>query len=151
MKLELLFEASGTIDAPIQIGSNGLGTRLITNVTGGSFEGEKLSGKLLASGADWLQVDANGVARPDVRIALQTDDGANIYMHYKGVLIYNKKVMQAVQAQKDMEYGDTYFMTQPQFETGDERYAWLNTVIAVAEGKVLNGGVAYKVYHAKHD
>jgi hypothetical protein len=37
-------------------------------------------------------------------------------------------------------------MTQPRFETGDSRYAWLNRVVAVAEGRVLPSAVAYRVF-----
>ena len=44
------------------------------------------------------------------------------------------------------DYGEHYFMTQPRFETGDPRYAWLNTVVAVGEGRVLPGAVEYRVF-----
>jgi hypothetical protein len=37
-------------------------------------------------------------------------------------------------------------MIQPRFETGDPRYAWLNRVVAVAEGRVLPNAVEYRVY-----
>ena len=34
----------------------------------------------------------------------------------------------------------------PRFETGDERYAYLNNVFAVAVGRTTDEGVAYDVY-----
>jgi hypothetical protein len=34
-------------------------------------------------------------------------------------------------------FGETCFVTQPRFETGDPRYAWLNRVAAVGEGRLL--------------
>ena len=37
------------------------------------------------------------------------------------------------------------------FETGDERYAWLNSVVAVAEGRVLPNAVEYRVYACAND
>ena len=37
-------------------------------------------------------------------------------------------------------------MTQPRFETGDPNYAWLNSVVAVAEGRALPSAVEYRVY-----
>ncbi|MCZ6872212.1 MAG: DUF3237 family protein [bacterium] len=49
------------------------------------------------------------------------------------------------------EYGDAYFMTAPRFETGDERYAWLNGLVCVAEGKRTETGVAYRVYDVVND
>ncbi len=45
-----------------------------------------------------------------------------------------------------LQYGDTYFMTQPRFETGDPRYQWINRIVAVAEGRVLPNAVEYHVY-----
>jgi len=37
-------------------------------------------------------------------------------------------------------------MTAPRFETGDPRYAWLNAIIAVGEGRAGPGWVEYRVY-----
>jgi hypothetical protein len=42
-------------------------------------------------------------------------------------------------------------MTQPRFETGDSRYAWLNSVVAVAEGRVLPNAVEYRVFQVVHE
>jgi feruloyl esterase len=47
------------------------------------------------------------------------------------------------------EYGETYFFTQPRFETGDPRYAWLNSVVAVAQGKVGPQRVDYRLYQLR--
>ena len=35
-------------------------------------------------------------------------------------------------------WGDQYFRTAPRFETGDERYAWLNQTVFVARGRVTD-------------
>ncbi len=42
-------------------------------------------------------------------------------------------------------------MTSPRFETGDDRYAWLNGLVCVAEGKRWEQGVAYRVYAVRND
>ena len=52
----------------------------------------------------------------------------------------------AIAKGEETDYGDTYFMTQPRFETGDPRYQWLNRIVAVAEGRVLPNAVEYHVY-----
>ena len=57
----------------------------------------------------------------------------------------NEKVNAALEQGEWTEYGDTYFMTQPRFETGDSRYKWLNAVMAVAEGRIKPGAVEYRV------
>ena len=58
------------------------------------------------------------------------DDGALILMHYSGVFAH----------------GATYIRSAPVFETGDERYAWINDVLAIGLGSVGEGSVTYEVY-----
>ena len=38
-----------------------------------------------------------------------------------------------------------YFRTNPLFETGADRYAWLNDIVCVGSGYLVEGGIAYKV------
>jgi hypothetical protein len=38
-----------------------------------------------------------------------------------------------------------YFRTVPLFETGAERYAWLNRRVSIGTGYLIKGGVAYRV------
>jgi hypothetical protein len=147
MKLEPLMTYRADLKAPVEVGAGPFGRRTIFDVTGGTAEGPRLRGRLLASGGDWLLVDDAGVGRLDVRGTLETHDGARIYVHYHGVLELNEAVRGALARGEATDYGDTYFMTQPRFETGDPRYAWLNRVVAVAEGRVLPGAVEYRVYH----
>jgi hypothetical protein len=145
LSLEPLMVYRAELREPVAVGAGPFGSRQIYDITGGSFEGARLNGKLLPSGADWLLVDDNNVARLDVRATLETHDGARIYMQYNGVLLLNDKVLQAMASAGETQFGDTYFVTQPRFETGDERYAWLNSVMAVAEGRTLPNAVEYRV------
>jgi hypothetical protein len=57
---------------------------VIVNVAGGKFEGPRISGEVLNSGADWFLLRPDGVGAVDVRVALKTNDGENIYMTYGG-------------------------------------------------------------------
>ena len=96
-----------------------------------------MKGNVLPSGADWMVMGSDGAARLDVRATLQTHDGANVYLQYHGVLHLNDKVAAALASGTALEFGDTYFFTTPRFETGDERYAWLNKIVAVGQGRLL--------------
>ena len=145
-KLEYLMTFTADLKPPVDIGGGPAGTRQIYDVTGGSFEGPRLKGSVLASGGDWLLMGSDGVGRLDVRAPLETDDGARIYVQYYGVLVMNEAVGKALSEGGETQYGDTYFMTQPRFETGDPNYAWLNSVVAVAEGRALPSAVEYRVY-----
>jgi hypothetical protein len=146
MKLEYLMTYRADLKPPVEIGAGPFGTRSIFDVVGGTAEGPRLKGKFLASGGDWLLVDGAGIGHLDVRGTLETEDGAYIYVHYHGVLELNEKVLAAVTGGEETDYGDTYFMTQPRFETGDPRYQWMNRIVAVAEGRALPNAVEYRVY-----
>ena len=145
-KLKHLMTYRADLKDATQIGAGPVGARTIVDVQGGSFEGPKLKGRLLESGADWFVVGPDGIGRLDVRATLETEDGAHIYMQYHGVMVINDKVMASLAGEGEYEYGDSYFMTAPRFETGDERYAWLNALVAVAEGRILQNAVEYRVY-----
>ncbi|MCP5045076.1 MAG: DUF3237 domain-containing protein [bacterium] len=151
MKLEPLMTYRAELRDPVEVGKGPFGTRRVFDVTGGTAQGPRVSGRLLPSGADWLLVDEQGTGRLDVRGTLETDDGAHIYIYYHGVLELNEKVLGALSSGEATEYGDTYFMTQPRFETGDPRYQWLNCLVAVAEGRVLPNAVEYRVFEVVND
>ncbi len=42
------------------------------------------------------------------------------------------------------EKAEVYFRTTPMFETGDERYLWLNDIVAVGLGASVGGAVALR-------
>ncbi len=145
MKLEYLMTYRAELKPPVNVGEGPNGSRQIFDVTGGTFEGPKLRGALLPSGGDWLQIGGDGIGRLDVRATLLTDDGAHIYMQYAGVFDFSA-VADKLALGEDTEFGEAYFMTAPRFETGDERYAWLNRIVAVAEGRSGRGWVEYRVH-----
>lgn len=145
MKLDYLMTYRAELRPAVDVGQGPLGARQIYDVTGGTFEGPKLRGTILPSGADWLLASPDGIGRLDVRATFATDDGAHIYLQYFGVLDL-APVAEKLARGEAIEFGETYFMTTPRFETGDARYAWLNRVVAVAEGRGGYDWVEYRVY-----
>ena len=151
MKLEYLMECTVILQRPPQDLTIGpFGSRLIFPVTGGSFEGPRLKGTILPGGGDWLLMGDDGIGRLDVRATLETDDGALIYLQYFGIGRSDPARSAATPGAPE-EYGDRYYMITPRFETGDERYAWLNGFVCVAEGKRKPEGVDYRVYAVVND
>src|SRR3546814_16655212 len=47
------------------------------------------------------------------------------------------------------EKAEVYFRTTPMFETGDDRYLWLNDIVAVGLGASIGGAVRYDVFDRK--
>ena len=83
----------------------------------------------------------------DVRLALETDDGALIAMSYVGLSYQRTDEARAAVRHGDLAaYEDTYVRTTPRFETSDARYEWLNRVIAVANGHRGPQGAMYEVF-----
>jgi hypothetical protein len=148
MNLEYEFSYRASLKPALAVGPGPYGTRLFVEVTGGSVEGNRLKGKIMTGGGDWLLAGADGFGRLDVRAQFVTEDGAAIYVSYLGILEMNEKVQQALtDPNRSTDYRDQYFRSAPRFETGDPRYAWLNQATFVAEGHILPGRtVEYKVY-----
>jgi hypothetical protein len=130
------------------VGAGPFGRRQLFDVQGGEFKGPRLAGSVLPSGGDWMLMGADGVGRLDVRMMLETTDEALIYMQFTGVLEVNDRVIAAASGEREGEYGDSFFVTQPRFETGDIRYTWLNRCIGLAEGRVGRSQVHYRIYRA---
>jgi Protein of unknown function (DUF3237) len=125
MAIELVPLATARIQlaAPIPLPQTPKGTRQIFEFTDVTVEGDRLRGKMKgAAAADWVLVGPDGTGSLDIRYALETDDGAIVYLAYQGRADFS--------ASADVVY------SAPLFETGDERYAWLNKIQAVAKGTV---------------
>lgn len=131
--LEHLFSLTATLrEKPAVLMNAPQGSRVIVPVTGGHFEGARLRGTVDNSGGDWVTLRADGSIKLDVRALLHTDDGAEIFIRYEGVGVRIDGTLRIV--------------TAPLFETGDERYAWLNNVQAVARGVSTGDKVTYEVF-----
>jgi hypothetical protein len=134
LKLELLLRAEITLAPAQELGETPLGRRRIIPITGGSFRGERLSGRVLPGGADWQLIRSDGVAEIDTRYTLETDDRALIYIRNIGYRHGPPEIIQRLAAGEPVEPALYYMRTTPRFETGAERYKWLNRIICVATG-----------------
>jgi hypothetical protein len=103
-------------------------------IVGGHVTGERLSGRILALGADWQTVFADGSAELDTRYAMETADGAVIDIRNFGFRHGPDDVLAALARGETVDPARYYMRTQPRFETGDERYFWLNRTIFVGTG-----------------
>src|ERR1700694_1726968 len=70
---------------PQKLGAVRDGVRSFVPVAGGDFEGPRLRGRILPGGGDWLLLRSDGVLELDLRITLETDDHALIYMTFQGL------------------------------------------------------------------
>ena len=146
---ELVYECTyrAQILAPVDVGAGPFGHRMIFEVTEGVVEGERLNGTIRSGGGEWFLAGPDGFGRVDVRLQMTTDDGANIYFQYFGLLELNQATMAAIGTGAATDFEDHYFRTNPRLETGDPRYAWVNQTMFVGKGHVLPGLlIEYDIY-----
>lgn len=134
-----------TAAPPQKLGTVPQGTRLIVPVTGGDFEGPRLRGKILPGGGDWLLLRADGVLELDLRITLETDDHALIYMTFQGLRHGPPDAIAALGRGEVVDPARYYFRTVPRFETSAETYAFLNRIIAVGVGETRPDGAVHRI------
>ena len=122
---------------PLVMPNTPSGTRVIVEVEDFTVEGERVRGKLRGrAAADWLTLGADGTGTLDVRATFETDDGAVVFVTYQG--------------RRDFSSGfDAPTYTTPRFETGDDRYAWLNKIQAAAKGTLDGMTLTYEVYELR--
>ena len=124
------------MDLVFKTGGGGtVGPRRISGITEGTFQGPKLKGKVVTPAGEWGATRPDGAYIIDVRMELQTDDSALIFLSYRGVIYTPPKGQ-----------GERYWVTTPVFETAAEKYDWLNRIVCVAVSYSVQASVAYHVY-----
>lgn len=112
-----------------------MGARTVVAVTGGTFEGPKLRGKVVSPGADWPLAVRPDLRVLDVRTVLVTDDEQRIYMTYRGI-IHTPPAGQ----------GERYWRTTPVFETDSKKYEWLTQAVFVGVSFQVPQRVSYRIF-----
>lgn len=144
-----LFDIVVDLAPRLNIGAGPLGHRVLFGATGGRFTGPRLRGTVLPGGGDWALFRPDGAMSLDVRLTLRTDDDALIQMTYGGRWITPpdlKAAMADAGTRHQIDPACYYFRTNPLFETGSAAYGWLNDIVCVGSGYLVEGGIAYKVF-----
>jgi hypothetical protein len=140
-------------NAPLALGRSPWRNRRVSYIAGGTIEGQRLRGEVLAGGGDWSELgqadNGDALTLVDVRSLWTTHDGAMVSVNYGGRLVIPQSILAdfrdpaKVEALSEQDY---YFRIQPTFETSDPRYGWLNALVAVGVGKRTARGVRYRIF-----
>jgi hypothetical protein len=141
-----LFVMHLDVKGPMAVGATPGVFRRVGIITGGRFEGERLSGEVLDGGNDWQTEHNDSATGLDVRLLLRTNDGALITMAYRGVRHGPKEVMARLSKGEAVDPAEYYFRISPLFETAAPQYAWLNNLLAVGTGHRLPDGPVYSLF-----
>ena len=136
IELHHLCTVEAQLSRPVVLPDTPSGTRMVFEIKAAKVEGDRLSGTLTGNaGADWLTVAPDGTGTLDVRSLMTTDDGAVVFIQYLG------RVDTSVR-------GAPVYAT-PRFDTGDERYRWLNKIQAVGKGTHDGSTLTYDWYEVR--
>ncbi len=127
------------------IGRTPCGTRIIVPVTGGTFEGDRLRGRIVPGGGDWLLLRDDGVLELDLRITLETDDKVLIYLSFQGIRHGPADVIAALTRGEVVDPATYYFRTLPRFECAGEKYRFLNRIVTVGLGETRPDGAMHRI------
>lgn len=149
IELAPLMHLEVTLEPVRDLGETPLGRRRIIGITGGRFDGPRLSGRILPGGADWQLIRSDGVAWLDARYTLETGDGALIYVNNKGYRHGPKEVIERLARGEDVDPALYYMRTTPWFESSAPAYAWLNRAVCVGTGARRAAGVELDFFEIK--
>jgi len=102
-------------------------------------------GKVLP-GADWVLNRSDKVMVIDVRLILETDDGANIYLTYQAHFLAEPEVMERFGKGEILNNFKYSLVISAHFECGCSHYDWLNNVVAVGIGEQTDSGPIYQIF-----
>lgn len=133
-RMEFVYEETVTLGASLHPGPTPFGERNIVPITGGTFVGPRLKGKILPGGWDW-QLSTKGCFLIQANYMIQTDDGVIINVDNRGRI-----------CSKGTEKPSQIFTT-PVFEAPIGSYDWLNggAYVGTIEGTTVDGKPAVHI------
>jgi len=136
-----LFSMTLDLVPTLAIGNGPSGDRSVGGIRSATVSGDRLRATLAGpTAADWL-VRTGAIGVIDARLALRTHDDALIHMAYGGRLDLSNPA------------AGMFAFIAPVFETGDPRYAWLNSVQAAGKGRLTlsadGGNLVYDIFEVR--
>jgi hypothetical protein len=146
IRARLLFAMRLEVRPPVVVGSPPASYRRIGVIAGGSFEGDRLSGKVLDGGSDWQTIRPDGAVNLNVRLVLRTNDDAILCMTYQGVRHGPPDVIARIDRGEVVDPESYYFRVNPLFQTSAPQYDWINHVVGIGIGHRLADGPIYSIF-----
>ena len=146
-RLTQVYRLEATLAQPLDLGETAQGHRRIVPLTGGTFTGPELNGKLLpGASADWQIVLPDGTALGDIRYTLETDGSDLLYVQSRGVRHGSAEVLSRLGRGEDVDASEYTFRTSTQIETAAPHLDWLNKGVFISVAGRQATGVIYETY-----
>ena len=146
IRARLMFVMRLEVKPPLVVGSPPGSYRRIGVIPGGSFEGDRLSGKVLDGGSDWQTIRPDGAVNLNVRLVLRSNDDALVCMTYQGVRYGPPDVIARIDRGEVVDPESYYFRINPLFQTSAPQYDWINHVVGIGMGHRLADGPIYSIF-----
>jgi Protein of unknown function (DUF3237) len=127
--LDFALELRVNIGPTLELGPSPFGIRRTVPITGGTFRGPRICGRVLAGGADWQLVQRDGLTFVDAQYVIETDDGVRIEVRNQGIRHASPEVLDRIAAGEIVPPGQYYFRTTPRFYPPDGQHEWLQRSI----------------------
>lgn len=146
-RVTLVYRLEATIAQPLDLGETVRGHRRIVPLTGGTFTGPELNGKLLpGASADWQIVLPDGTALGDIRYTLETDGRDLLYVQSRSVRHGSTEVLGRLARGEEVDAGEYTFRASTRIETAAPDLDWLNKGVFVSVGGRQATGVIYETH-----
>jgi len=137
LEAELVLELNVEIGEAKEVGMTSEGFLRLIPITGGTFSGKGIKGKVIPGGYDWNVTVNDKLSHLLAKYAIQTDDGDYISVENEGYIDFTQ---------------NDFIKTTPRFQVQSEKYAWLQSGVFVGSLMPLDGnvpGVKINVYKLK--
>lgn len=122
------------VATPIDVGDGPHGRRRVIPILGGSFKGERLSGRVLGGANDYQIIRRDGVLELQARYVIETASKALIYVENTGMRDGPADLLAAQARGELVDPAKIYFRAIPRFETAAPEYQWLTRRMFVSAG-----------------
>ena len=131
---------------PIDVGNTPHGMRRVVPLTGGTFKGPRLNGKMIPGGSDYQYWRDDGVTEIHARYVLETDAGAKIYVENTGLRHAPPEAMDRLSRGLPVDPAVVYFRIVARLETSDSDLAWVNRSIFLCSGARFPDRVEIRIF-----
>jgi muconolactone delta-isomerase len=146
-RLTQVYRLEATLSTPIDLGDLTQGRRRIVALSGGTFTGPEIRGRLLpGASADWQIALPDGTALGDIRYTLQTDDDDVLYIQSSSTRYGDPEVLARLGRGETVDPSEYIFRALTRIETAARRLAWMNKGVFVTVGARRPSSIVYETY-----
>jgi hypothetical protein len=133
---DVLFTCHARIVASADtIGPTPEGIGISFALSGGEVRGSRISGRLRPIGSDWVTVRPDGNGDLDLRIAIETHDGALVYAACLGSIVPGTTACDHA-ANRVLPAGRMPFRVATHLHAPDDRHEWLHQASCIVAGHI---------------